>query len=69
MMSSELFIHFNVLCGTSWNRTTFSGFSVLRIDHLCQSSNMPLSHTSFCLTLQSYDGRMHSFFVGDFFCI
>ncbi len=26
------------ICGTSWNRTTFSGFSVLRIHQVCQSS-------------------------------
>ena len=25
-------------CGTSWSRTTFSGFSVLRIHQVCQSS-------------------------------
>lgn len=26
------------ICGTSWSRTTFSGFSVLRIHQVCQSS-------------------------------
>ena len=26
------------MCGALWNRTTFSGFSVLRIHHVCQSS-------------------------------
>lgn len=26
-------------CGASWSRTMFSGFSVLRIHHVCQSSN------------------------------
>ena len=30
-------------CGASWNRTTFSGFSVLRIHQVCQNSNFVLS--------------------------
>lgn len=28
----------NLICGFSWTRTTFSGFSVQRIYHICQES-------------------------------
>ena len=30
--------HLSLHCGTSWSRTTFYGFSVRRIHHVCQSS-------------------------------
>lgn len=30
----------NLMCGFSWTRTTFSGFSVQRIYHICQESMM-----------------------------
>ena len=56
------------MCGALWNRTTFSGFSVLRIHHVCQSSRslllqMESNHYLQIQILPHYHYAMEQYFA------